>query len=63
LHLLGDHLAERASFAAFGFIAIGLQTTFDKDQSAFFQVILTNLTQLAPSFDIEPIGGLFGFSL
>src|SRR6266498_4858794 len=54
LHRKSDNFCEVAVFT-FIFVLVCLQTSFDENETAFLQVLLTNLAQATPSFDVHPL--------
>src|SRR6266540_3052524 len=54
LHCKSDHFCKIFIFTLV-LILVCLQTSFDENEAAFLQVLLTDLAQATPSFDVHPL--------
>ena len=61
LHLGCDNFRE-ITYLIILLVAVGLQAPLNEHQATLAQVLLANLTQAAPGFDVEPVGCLFCIS-
>src|SRR5471032_2676595 len=59
LHLLGDDVGRVLFDAVLVGVFAGLQTAFDVDRRAFFQVLADDFSQAAEEGDAVPLGQLF----
>ncbi len=60
LHHQRDHFAEIFGLAAFVLVLVRLEPAFDVNETSLLEILLGNLAQPSPSFDVHPFGIFFG---
>jgi hypothetical protein len=60
LHGQGHHLGVIFGLAAFIIEFIGFQAALEKYQAAYMQILLADLAQPSPGFDVDPFGAFLG---